>query len=68
MSFPFTHAKTTNLDIYALDLKFIDIIPWFYLKSKNFAFGKRLVQEQISFKNKDVICVPPFLTRLINSL
>lgn len=56
MSFLFTHAKTTNLDICAFGLKLIGNMPWFYLKSK------RLVQGQISFNNRYVICFPPFLS------
>lgn len=66
LSCPFTHANTTNSDICAFGLQFINIAPWFYLKVKLFAFDKRLVQEQISFKNEDVISFPLFLSPLFN--
>lgn len=66
MSFPFTHAKTTNSDFCAFGLKFISITPWFYLKVKLLAFDKRLVQGQIRFKNEDVTSFPLFLSLLFN--
>lgn len=68
MPFPFIHAKTTNSDIWAFGLKFIDITPGCYLKVHLFAFDKRLVQEQISFKNEYISWFPVFKPIIQHSL